>query len=72
MVNALAYHFQQLPTMEGNDGRPGLVHRIDKGTSGLLVVAKTEMAMTNLAKQFFDHSIERTYYALIWGYPEGE
>jgi len=70
LVNALAYHFQQLPTMEGNDGRPGLVHRIDKGTSGLLVVAKTEMAMTNLAKQFFDHSIERTYYALIWGIPK--
>ncbi|MFT6871538.1 MAG: 23S rRNA pseudouridine1911/1915/1917 synthase [Roseivirga sp.] len=70
LVNALAYHFQQLPTMEGNDGRPGLVHRIDKGTSGLLVVAKTEMAMTSLAKQFFDHSIERTYYALIWGIPK--
>ena len=70
LVNALAYHFQQLPTMEGNDGRPGLVHRIDKGTSGLLVVAKTEMAMTNLAKQFFDHSIERTYYALVWGIPK--
>lgn len=70
LVNALAYHFQQLPTMEGNDGRPGLVHRIDKGTSGLLVIAKSEMAMKSLAKQFFDHSIERTYYALIWGTPE--
>lgn len=70
LVNALAYHFQQLPTMEGNDGRPGLVHRIDKGTSGLLVIAKTQMAMTSLAKQFFDHSIERTYYALIWGIPK--
>lgn len=70
LVNALAYHFKQLPTMEGNDGRPGLVHRIDKGTSGLLVIAKTQMAMTSLAKQFFDHSIERTYYALIWGIPK--
>lgn len=67
LVNALAYHFQQLPEMEGNEGRPGLVHRIDKDTSGLLVIAKTEKAMTHLAKQFFDHSIERTYYALVWG-----
>ena len=53
LVNALVYHFQQLPTMEGNDGRPGLVHRIDKDTSGLLVIAKTEQAMTGLARQFF-------------------
>ena len=70
LVNALAYHFRQLPTMEGNDGRPGLVHRIDKDTSGLLVIAKTEAAMSGLAKQFFDHSIERTYYALVWGEPD--
>ncbi len=67
LVNALAYHFQSLPEMEGNEGRPGLVHRIDKDTSGLLVIAKNEKAMTSLAKQFFDHSIERTYYALVWG-----
>jgi 23S rRNA pseudouridine1911/1915/1917 synthase len=65
LVNALAYHFQNLP--ENTEGRPGLVHRIDKDTSGLLVIAKTEIALTNLAKQFFDHSIERTYYALVWG-----
>ncbi|MDN5204390.1 RluA family pseudouridine synthase [Fulvivirgaceae bacterium BMA10] len=70
LVNALVYHFQQLPTMKDNEGRPGLVHRIDKDTSGLLVIAKSEMAMTSLAKQFFDHSIERTYYALVWGEPE--
>lgn len=70
LVNALAFHFQNLPEMKGNDGRPGLVHRIDKDTSGLLVIAKTEQAMTGLAKQFFDHSIERTYYALAWGVPE--
>jgi 23S rRNA pseudouridine1911/1915/1917 synthase len=69
-VNALTYHFQQLPEMPGNDGRPGLVHRIDKDTSGLLVIAKTETAMTSLAKQFFDHSIERTYWAMVWGIPE--
>ncbi|MEL7145728.1 MAG: RluA family pseudouridine synthase [Bacteroidota bacterium] len=70
LVNALTFHFQNLPTMPNNDGRPGLVHRIDKDTSGLLVIAKSEVAMTSLAKQFFDHSIERTYYALVWGVPE--
>ncbi len=69
LVNALTYHFQNLPEMPGNDGRPGLVHRIDKDTSGLLVIAKTEKAMTSLAKQFFDHSIERTYQAIVWGVP---
>ncbi|MEM6523253.1 MAG: RluA family pseudouridine synthase [Bacteroidota bacterium] len=70
LVNALTFHFQNLPEMKGNDGRPGLVHRIDKDTSGLLVIAKTEVAMNGLAKQFFDHSIERTYYAIAWGIPE--
>ncbi len=70
LVNAIAHHFQNLPTLPGNDGRPGLVHRIDKYTSGLLVIAKTELAMSKLAKQFYDHSIERTYYALIWGIPD--
>lgn len=69
LVNALAFHFTKLPEMKNNEGRPGLVHRIDKDTSGLLVIAKTEVAMTALAKQFFDHSIERTYWALIWGEP---
>ncbi|MEQ8927893.1 MAG: RluA family pseudouridine synthase [Fulvivirga sp.] len=72
LVNALTYHFQNLPEMQGNEGRPGLVHRIDKDTSGLLVIAKTEAAMNGLAKQFFDHSIERTYYALVWGIPKEE
>ncbi len=70
LVNALTYHFQQLPHMPGNDGRPGLVHRIDKDTSGLLVIAKTESVMTALAKQFYDHTIERTYWALVWGEPD--
>ena len=69
LVNALAYHFQNLPQLPGNDGKPGLVHRIDKDTSGLLVIAKTEPVLTALAKQFFDHRIERTYYALVWGEP---
>ena len=67
LINALVYHFQHLPTGRNGEGRPGLVHRIDKDTSGLLVIAKTEFAMTFLAKQFFDHSIERTYHTLIWG-----
>ncbi len=70
LVNALAYHFQNLPELPGNNGRPGLVHRIDKDTSGLLVIAKEERTLTGLAKQFFDHSIERRYYAIVWGVPE--
>lgn len=72
LINALVYHFQQLPTGRNGEGRPGLVHRIDKDTSGLLVIAKTEFAMTFLAKQFSDHTIERTYNALIWGQPKEE
>ncbi|WP_439473388.1 RluA family pseudouridine synthase [Algoriphagus formosus] len=67
LVNGLVYHFQQLPEMKGNVGRPGLVHRIDKDTSGLLVIAKKEEAMTHLAAQFYHHTIERKYIALVWG-----
>ncbi|MDR6940668.1 RluA family pseudouridine synthase [Mucilaginibacter pocheonensis] len=67
LVNALVYHFQQLPTLPGNDGRPGLVHRIDKDTSGLLLISKNERSMNWLAKQFFDHIITRKYIALVWG-----
>jgi len=70
LVNALAYHFKSLPQMPGNEGRPGLVHRIDKETSGLLVIAKDEETITGLAKQFFDHTIDRRYNALVWGVPE--
>jgi 23S rRNA pseudouridine1911/1915/1917 synthase len=72
LVNALVYHFQQLPTSQNGEGRPGLVHRIDKDTSGLMVIAKTDYAMTHLARQFFEHTIERTYYALVWGEPNPE
>jgi 23S rRNA pseudouridine1911/1915/1917 synthase len=72
LVNALIYHFESLPHMPGNEGRPGLIHRIDKDTSGLLVIAKTEAAITHLAKQFFDHSIDRTYQAIVWGIPSPE
>jgi 23S rRNA pseudouridine1911/1915/1917 synthase len=70
LVNALVYHFQNLPNMKGNEGKPGLVHRIDKDTSGLLVIAKTEPVMSALASQFFHHTIERTYYAIVWGVPD--
>ncbi len=69
LVNALAGYFEKnLPVMEGNrSDRPGLVHRIDKNTSGLLVIAKNDDAMSGLAKQFYDHTIDRTYQALVWG-----
>ncbi len=65
LVNALAHHFDNLPM--NSSERPGLVHRIDKDTSGLLVVAKTEAAMTHLAKQFEAKTTEREYIALVWG-----
>ena len=65
LLNALLHHFESLP-LNANE-RPGLVHRIDKDTSGLLVIAKTEQAMTHLAKQFFDKTSARSYLALVWG-----
>lgn len=65
LVNALIYHIENLP--KNSNERPGLVHRIDKDTSGLLVVAKTEFAMANLASQFFNRTTERLYLALVWG-----
>lgn len=67
LVNALVHHFNNLPHAKGNEARPGLVHRIDKDTSGLLLISKNEFALTFLAKQFFDHSITRKYIALVWG-----
>ncbi|RRB06601.1 RluA family pseudouridine synthase [Larkinella rosea] len=67
LVNALVYHFQNLPTSRNGSIRPGLVHRIDKDTSGLMVIAKTEYAMAHLGRQFFEHTIERTYNAIAWG-----
>ena len=65
LINALIYHFDNLP--QNSSDRPGLVHRIDKDTSGLLVIAKTEQAMTHLSKQFFNKTSEREYVALVWG-----
>ena len=66
LVNALAFHFKNLPNM-GDEDRPGLVHRIDKNTSGILVVAKTEKSMTVLAKKFEERDLNRKYIALVWG-----
>jgi 23S rRNA pseudouridine1911/1915/1917 synthase len=68
LINALLFHFDNLPN--NADERPGLVHRIDKDTSGLLVIAKTEQALIHLSKQFFDKSSERKYLALVWGSPK--
>ncbi|MDR0953956.1 MAG: RluA family pseudouridine synthase [Rikenellaceae bacterium] len=67
LVNALTWHLKDLPLFQEGDLRAGLVHRIDKNTSGLLVIAKNEKAHAKLAKQFFDHTIERRYTALVWG-----
>ena len=66
LVNALTFHFKNLPNM-GEEDRPGLVHRLDKNTSGLLVVAKTEKSMTFLAKKFENRDLNRKYIALVWG-----
>lgn len=70
LVNALSWYFKDLPLFSSGEFRPGLVHRIDKNTSGLLVIAKNELALNRLAKQFFDHTIDRRYQALVWGLPK--
>lgn len=67
LVNALAYYYKDLPLFNSADPRPGLVHRIDKNTSGLMVVAKTELAKTKLSLQFFEKTTKRQYVALVWG-----
>ena len=68
LVNGLMYHFKNLPDMgKHDDPRPGLVHRLDKGTSGVMVVAKNELAMSGLAQQFFNRTTNRLYNALVWG-----
>lgn len=69
LIHALLWHFEQLPAPATPQDypRPGLVHRIDKGTSGLLLIAKTDYAMAHLAKQFFDKTTDRLYYAIVWG-----
>jgi len=72
LVNALMYHFKDLPLFQTGELRPGLVHRIDKNTSGLLVIAKNEFAMNRLAQQFFNRTTGRRYIALVWGAPDPE
>lgn len=70
LVNALAWYFRDTPDYDVNDPRLGLVHRIDKDTSGLLVVAKTPDAKTDLGRQFFNKTTKREYVAVVWGLPE--
>ena len=74
LLNGIAYYLQQQNPKISEDTLPrfGLVHRIDKNTSGLLVLAKTDKAMRHLAKQFFDHSVKREYRALVWGDVEND
>jgi 23S rRNA pseudouridine1911/1915/1917 synthase len=67
LVNALMWHFKDLPLFQSGELRPGLVHRIDKDTSGILVIAKNELALNRLSKQFYDRTTERKYIALVWG-----
>jgi 23S rRNA pseudouridine1911/1915/1917 synthase len=70
LVNALMWHFKDLPLFQTGELRPGLVHRIDKNTSGILLIAKNELAHNRLAKQFFDRTTDRKYVALVWGTPD--
>lgn len=72
LINALAWRFRNMPLFKSGELRPGLVHRIDKNTSGLLVIAKTELAMNRLAKQFYDKTTRREYVAIVWGTPDPE
>jgi 23S rRNA pseudouridine1911/1915/1917 synthase len=67
LINALMYHLKDNPMFQSGEERPGLVHRIDKNTSGLLLVAKNEVAMSKLGLQFFNKTSKRTYQALVWG-----
>lgn len=67
LVNALAFRYKNLPLYGGDDPRPGLVHRLDKNTTGLMVIAKTENAKNNLAMQFFNKTTRRKYNAIVWG-----
>jgi 23S rRNA pseudouridine1911/1915/1917 synthase len=70
LVNALMWHFKDLPLFSTGESRPGLVHRIDKNTSGILVIAKNEFSLNRLSKQFFDRTTDRKYNALVWGIPD--
>ena len=68
LVNGVLYHFQSLPSLpDSPEPRPGLVHRLDKDTTGLMVLGKTERALTELSEQFFERTVNRRYWALVWG-----
>lgn len=69
LVNALMWHFRDLPLFATGELRPGLVHRIDKNTSGLLVVAKNEISLNRLSRQFYEKTADRIYTAIAWGVP---
>ncbi|MGI2257192.1 RluA family pseudouridine synthase [Candidatus Cardinium hertigii] len=70
LAHALLHRYKNLPLKDDMPTRPGLVHRIDKNTSGLLVVAKTAESLANLSRQFYNHTVKRIYHALVWGNPE--
>jgi len=70
LVNALMWHFRDLPLFSPGELRPGLVHRIDKNTSGILVIAKNELALNRLSRQFYERATDRKYIALVWGTPD--
>ena len=68
LVNGILHHLQNIPSVEGSPTpRPGLVHRLDKDTTGLMVLGKTERSLTELSEQFFERTVERRYHALVWG-----
>jgi len=70
LVNALMWHFRDIPLFQTGELRPGLVHRIYKNTSGLLVVAKNELSLNILSRQFYERTTDRKYIALVWGIPD--
>jgi 23S rRNA pseudouridine1911/1915/1917 synthase len=70
LVNALMWHFRNIPLFQTGELRPGLVHRIDKNTSGIIVIAKNEFALNRLSRQFYERSTDRKYIALVWGVPD--
>lgn len=70
LINALMWHFRDLPLFQTGELRPGLVHRIDKNTSGILIVAKNELSLNRLSRQFYERTTDRLYTAIVWGRPE--
>lgn len=72
LAHALLYRYRDLPLKDDMASRPGLVHRIDKNTSGLLVVAKTVESLVGLSTQFYNHTVKRIYYTLVWGNPQND